>query len=140
MSPPWSPGLSLTSFSFLSIVVEFAKESRPRREPYDGDRSYGYARHLQRLYSVFNNLCLALPVLAGLRESVSPSQASHVIQAGRYGLGSVRSVVFSVLGCLLGYPRSQRSLLSSVAWPWPSVYRDSFLFIRSVSVGHFSRG
>jgi hypothetical protein len=23
-----------------SIVVEFAKESRPRREPYDGDRTY----------------------------------------------------------------------------------------------------
>ena len=25
---------------FHSIVVEFAKESRPRRDPYDGDRGY----------------------------------------------------------------------------------------------------
>ncbi|KAJ7632997.1 hypothetical protein FB45DRAFT_914119 [Roridomyces roridus] len=31
-------------FMGQSIVVEFAKESRPRREPYDGDRSYGAPR------------------------------------------------------------------------------------------------
>ena len=37
--------VSLTElvFFFSSIVVEFAKESRPRREPYE-DR-YGYPNH-----------------------------------------------------------------------------------------------
>ncbi|KAJ7256465.1 hypothetical protein B0H12DRAFT_509940 [Mycena haematopus] len=31
-------------FMGQNIVIEFAKESRPRREPYDGDRSYGAPR------------------------------------------------------------------------------------------------
>ncbi|KAJ6531236.1 hypothetical protein B0H19DRAFT_1190880 [Mycena capillaripes] len=31
-------------FMGQNIVVEFAKESRPRREPYDGDRNYGAPR------------------------------------------------------------------------------------------------
>jgi hypothetical protein len=26
----------------ISIVVEFAKESRPRRDVYEGDRNHGY--------------------------------------------------------------------------------------------------
>ncbi|KAJ7311524.1 hypothetical protein DFH08DRAFT_897867 [Mycena albidolilacea] len=32
------------TFMGQNIVVEFAKESRPRREPYDGDRNYGAPR------------------------------------------------------------------------------------------------
>ncbi|KAK7038107.1 hypothetical protein R3P38DRAFT_2904476 [Favolaschia claudopus] len=32
------------NFMGQNIVVEFAKESRPRREPYDSDRSYGAPR------------------------------------------------------------------------------------------------
>ena len=34
--------LSIVLTKFLSIVVEFAKESRPRRDVYDGERGYGY--------------------------------------------------------------------------------------------------
>ena len=38
--------LWLTEFQFYSIVVEFAKESRPRRDPYD-DR-HGYSQIIKR--------------------------------------------------------------------------------------------
>jgi hypothetical protein len=34
--------LSIVLTKFSSIVVEFAKESRPRRDVYDGERGYGY--------------------------------------------------------------------------------------------------
>jgi arginine/serine-rich splicing factor 4/5/6 len=45
---PILPPLSLTEYKskFYSIVVEFAKESRPRREPYE-DR-YGYSKIISR--------------------------------------------------------------------------------------------
>jgi hypothetical protein len=56
----------------VSIVVEFAKESRPRREPYDGDRNYGYARHMQHQYIVKLTVCVQCPSF-----SQAPRDPSH---------------------------------------------------------------
>lgn len=36
--------------TIASIVVEFAKESRPRRDVYESDRGYGYVLAVDRLY------------------------------------------------------------------------------------------
>ncbi|KAJ7940209.1 hypothetical protein B0H13DRAFT_2395498 [Mycena leptocephala] len=61
-------------FMGQNIVVEFAKESRPRREPYDGDRNYGYARHIQHQYIVKLTVCVQCPSFSqapGIRLIVS---------------------------------------------------------------------
>jgi len=39
---PLYPSQPFLIFLSTSIVVEFAKESRPRRDVYEGDRGYGY--------------------------------------------------------------------------------------------------
>lgn len=70
-----------------SIVVEFAKESRPRRDVYEGERNHGYGGRptIDQIELIF--FSVAVPHdLAGLLVYGSWFPVFLVIQVGRYAI------------------------------------------------------